>query len=163
MTKENLIDVKTKAEKAYELINDLISNHGLDMLDLAYPKHDGEQDADVTSEMMLLRQSASSLSAACNLLIDKLTYVIGDNIEVELMKTGYRYRDNEDGSFDVCYDHEQDSFFTGVNMYHVATVKEDDKFWYIDNNEGAGWGEYSKSDWTLKDAIYDQCIDEHLN
>lgn len=29
---------------------------------------------------------------------------------------------------------------------------------------GAGWGEYSKADWTtLERAIYDQCIDEHIN
>lgn len=54
-------------------------------------------------------------------------------------------------------------FFTGVNMYHVATVKEDNELWYINNNEGAGWGEYPKADWTLADAIYDQCIDEHIN
>lgn len=48
-------------------------------------------------------------------------------------------------------------------MYHVATVKEDNELWYINNNEGAGWGEYPKADWTLADAIYDQCIDEHIN
>lgn len=48
-------------------------------------------------------------------------------IEQELIKTGYCYRDNEDESFDVCYDHNQDAFFAGVSMYHVATVKEDDE------------------------------------
>ena len=84
-------------------------------------------------------------------------------IEEELDNTGYRYRDNEDGTYDVCYDHNQDSFFTGVNMYHVATIKEDENLWYINNNEGAGWGEYPKEDWTLEQAIYDQSIDEHIN
>lgn len=83
-------------------------------------------------------------------------------IEEELDKTGYRYRDNEDGTYDVCYDHNQDSFFSPLHRHHVATVKEDDEFWYI-NNEGMGWGEYSKADWTLKDAIYDECIDDHIN
>lgn len=86
-----------------------------------------------------------------------------DTLEEELKKTGYRYSDNEDGSFDVCYDHNQDSFFSPLHGYHVATVKEDDEHWYVDNNCGAGWGEYSKKDWTLERAIYDQCIDDHIN
>lgn len=84
-------------------------------------------------------------------------------LEEEIIKTGYRYCDNEDGSYDVCYDHAQDAFFSGVNTYHVATIKDDDDLWYIDNHFGAGWGEYRKDDWTLKDAIYDQCIDDHIN
>lgn len=84
-------------------------------------------------------------------------------LEEELIKTGYRYSDNEDGTFDVCYDHNQDAFFSPLNGYHVATVKEDNELWYINNNEGAGWGEYPKADWTLERAIYDQCIDEHIN
>ena len=81
----------------------------------------------------------------------------------ELNNTGYVYRDNEDGTFDVCYDHDQDANFTGVNMYHVATVKEEGDLWCVNGNEGAGWGEYPKEDWTLERAIYDQCIDEHIN
>ena len=84
-------------------------------------------------------------------------------LEEELIKTGYRYRENDDNSFDVCYDHSQDSFFTGANTYHVATVKEDENLWYVNNNEGAGWGEYPKADWSLSKAIYDQCIDDHIN
>lgn len=83
MKKEKLIEVKNKAEKAYEAINDLISNHGIEMIDLAYPEHNGEQDADVISEMMLLRQSVNSLSTACNLLVNKLTDVIGDEEDVK--------------------------------------------------------------------------------
>lgn len=83
MTKEKLIEVKNKAEKAYEAINDMISNYVIEMIDLAYPKHDGEQDADVISEMMLLRQSVNSLSTACNLLVNKLTDVIGDEEDVK--------------------------------------------------------------------------------
>lgn len=83
MTTENLIEVKNKAEKAYAAINDMISNYGIEMIDLAYPAHDGEQDADVISEMMLLRQSVNSLSMACNLLVNKLTDVIGDEEDVK--------------------------------------------------------------------------------
>lgn len=72
------MEVKNKAEKAYAAINDMISNYAIKMIDLAYPKHDGEQDAEVIAEMMLLRQSVNSLSTACNLLVNKLTDVIGD-------------------------------------------------------------------------------------
>lgn len=78
MTTKNLTDVGNKAEKAYELINELISHHSLDMMDLAYPGHDGEQDADVVAEMMRLRQTVNSLSVACNILVNKLTEVIRD-------------------------------------------------------------------------------------
>lgn len=78
MTTENLIEAKKESEKAYAAINDMISENIIAMIDLAYPKHDGEQDAEVISEMMLLRQSVNSLSAACNLLVNKLTDVIGD-------------------------------------------------------------------------------------
>lgn len=85
------------------------------------------------------------------------------NMKEELVRTGYCYCDNEDGTYDVCYNHNQDSSFTGVNMYHVATIKEDDDFWYVNNNEGAGWGGYPKVDWTLADAIHDQCINDHIN
>ena len=46
MTTENLIAARNKVDNVYELINDLVSNHSIDMLDLAYPKHDGKQDAD---------------------------------------------------------------------------------------------------------------------
>lgn len=62
MTTENLIAARNKVDNVYELINDLVSNHSIDMLDLAYPKHEGKQDADAVAEMMLLRQSANSLS-----------------------------------------------------------------------------------------------------
>ena len=83
MTTENLIEVKNKAEKAYVAINDMISNYGIEMIDLAYPEHDGEQDADVISAMMLLRQSVNRLSMACNLLVNKITDVIGDEEDVK--------------------------------------------------------------------------------
>lgn len=82
MKKENLNTVNNELEKAYEFINDLVSNHGLEMIDLAYPNHDGIQDADVVSDMMLLRQSANSLSKACNILVNKLTYVIEEENEL---------------------------------------------------------------------------------
>ena len=83
MTKENLIAARNKVDNVYELINDLVSNHSIDMLDLAYPKHDGKQDADAFAEMMLLRQSANNLSEICSILVGKLTDAIGDENEVK--------------------------------------------------------------------------------
>lgn len=166
MKQDNIIVVKNQVEKAYQAINDLVSLYGLEMIDLAYPNHDGIQNADIIADMMLLRQSADNLSSACNVLVDKLTDIIGDvnkELEEQLSEIGYLFRNNEDGTYDVCYDHAQDASFVGVNMHKVATIKSDNTLWYINNNEGAGWGEYPKKDWTLKDAIYDQCIDEHIN
>lgn len=42
MTTNDLVTVRDKAEKAYEAINDIITSYGFEMLDLAYPKKDGE-------------------------------------------------------------------------------------------------------------------------
>lgn len=50
MTTENLVTARNKVDNVYELINDLVSNHSIDMLDLAYPKHGGKQDAAAPSE-----------------------------------------------------------------------------------------------------------------
>lgn len=77
-------------------------------------------------------------------------------IEDALTTAKYRYTVNNNGTYDVCYDHKQDTYFNS-SMYHVATIKEDEKTWYIDNNCGLGYGEYPKADWTLADAIKDQC------
>lgn len=79
MTTNKIIDTRDKIERVYSLINSFVSNNSvLDMLDLAYPNHDGQEDADVTSEMMLLRDSANGLSQVCNILVNKLTDAIGD-------------------------------------------------------------------------------------
>ena len=83
MTTENLVTSRNKVENVYELINDLVSNHSIDMLDLAYPKYGGKQDAVAVAEMMLLRQSANSLSEVCSFLVDRLTDAIGDEYEVK--------------------------------------------------------------------------------
>lgn len=83
MTTKNFIATRNKVDDVYELINDLVSNHSIDMLDLAYPKHDGKQDAGAVAEMMLLRQSANSLSEVCSILVGKLTDAIGDENEVK--------------------------------------------------------------------------------
>lgn len=95
--------------EAYALVNNSLSR-SIEMIDYVYPNHDGVQDAEATGNLMYLRQSVASLKRACELLEKKLTEAIGDTLEQEIVKTGYRYRDNGDGTYDVCYDHAQDTF-----------------------------------------------------
>lgn len=113
------------------------------------------QDIKAVGELMYLRQSVNSLKNACELAIKKLNDAIQDSLEDEIIKLGYRYTVNDDGTYDVCYDHAQDSFFP-VSQHHIARVREDDSMWYI-SNEGEVEGEYPKCDWTLAEAIKDQC------
>ena len=39
--------------------------------------------------------------------------------------------------------------------YNVS-IREDEKYWYVDFNTGLGEGTYPKKDWTLEKAIEDQ-------
>ena len=41
------------------------------------------------------------------------------------------------------------------NTYEVS-VREDEKYWYVDFNTGLGEGIYPKEDYTLEQAIKDQ-------
>jgi hypothetical protein len=69
--------VEKNAGIAYQDINNLMSDE-IALLDLAYPRHDGEQDADAVGEMLYLRQSVSALKKACEILETKLTRVVGE-------------------------------------------------------------------------------------
>ncbi len=73
-----LTKLNEQAEKTYNAINDMMSNKSLELLDLAYPKHDGEQDSEAVAEMMMLRQTLSSLATASEILQEKLTAAIND-------------------------------------------------------------------------------------
>lgn len=47
----------------------------------------------------------------------------------------------------------------GIDMEYegsTATIREDADNWYVDFNTGLGEGIYPKTDWSLKNAIYDQ-------
>lgn len=79
MLQSDLKSAKRTADVAYQAINDNMSEGLVKLIDLAYPNKDGKQDADVISDMMLLRQSLKSLSDACQIWISKLTEAIGDN------------------------------------------------------------------------------------
>ena len=92
--------------------------------------------------------------------VEKLNEAIQDSLEYAIIATGFRYIDNEDGTFDVCYDHKQDSFFSEICKHHVATVRDDANMWYIQGEYDDIYGEYPKKDWTFADALKNQCIDE---
>ena len=82
---------------------------------------------------------------------------LDSNVEYEIIKLGYRYIDNEDGTYDVCYDHAQDSYFSEINKHHVARVREDENTYYIKGEGDSCEGEYYKNDWTFADALINQC------
>lgn len=69
--------VEKNASIAYQDINHLMSDE-IALLDLVYPNHDGEQNADAVGEMLYLRQSISALKKACEILETKLTRVVGE-------------------------------------------------------------------------------------
>lgn len=69
--------VEKNASKTYQDINHLMSDE-IALLDLAYPNHDGEQDADAVGGMLYLRQSVSALKKAREILETKLTRVVGE-------------------------------------------------------------------------------------
>lgn len=73
----DIVKVDKNANIAYQDINYLMSNE-IALLDLAYPNHDGKQDADAVGEMLYLRQSVAALKKACEILETKLTRVVGD-------------------------------------------------------------------------------------
>lgn len=68
----DIVKVDKNANIAYQDINYLMSNE-IALLDLAYPNHDGKQDADAVGEMLYLRQSVAALKKACEILETKLT------------------------------------------------------------------------------------------
>ena len=82
---------------------------------------------------------------------------VQDSLEYEIIKYGYRYIDNGDGTFNVCYDHAQDSYFNEYSLHHVARVREDENTYYIEGEGDSCEGEYYKNDWTFADALINQC------
>lgn len=78
MKTTELKKLNEQAENTYQAINHMMSQKSLELLDLAYPNHDGEQDAETVAEMMILRQTLLSLATACKILQEKLTAAIND-------------------------------------------------------------------------------------
>ena len=158
MNIQNIQSISQNVDKTYGMLNELGSN-GLELLDLAFPNHDGVQDEKAAGELMYLRQSVNSLKNACELAINELNDAIQDSLEYEIIKTGYRYIDNEDGTYDVCYDHAQDSYFSEINKHHAARVRDDENTYYIIGEGDSCEGVYPKKDWTFADALKNQCIE----
>lgn len=78
MKTAELKKLNEQAENTYQAINHMMSQKSLELLDLAYPNHDGKQDAEAVAKMMTLRQTLSSLATACKILQEKLTDAIND-------------------------------------------------------------------------------------
>ena len=73
-----LTKLNEEAQNTYQAINHMMSQKSLELLDLAYPNHDGEQDSEAAAEMMMLRQTLSNLATACEILQEELTAAIND-------------------------------------------------------------------------------------
>mgnify|MGYP004462043325 CR=1 FL=1 len=158
MNIQNIQSISQNVDKTYGMLNELGSN-GLELMDLAFPNHDGIQDQKVVGELLYLRQCVNSLKNACELAMKELDETIQDSLEYEIIKTGFRYNDNGDGTFDVCYDHAQDAYFSEINKHHVARVREDENTYYIKGEGDSCEGEYYKNEWTFADALKNQCGD----
>lgn len=160
MNIQEIQEIEQNVSKVYGMLNELVSNHQVELIDLAFPNHDGVQDDKTVGELMYLRQSVNSLKRACEMAIGTLNDAIQDSLEYQIIKTGFRYIDYKDGTFAVCYDHSQDSYFSEIYQHHVARVREDETIWYIRDVADGCEGEYLKNDWTFADALKNQCIEE---
>ena len=76
MYHSDIVSANKVAEGVYQIINDRMSEGICELLDMAHPNHDGVQDPDVISDMMLLRDTLQSLSKACDIWTKQLTEVI---------------------------------------------------------------------------------------
>lgn len=77
MTTEDLYKLTQAAQEVAARINKTCSLPDTELLDLLFPRHDGEEDALARCEMLRLRDAAYSLGIACEMLTKKLTLVIG--------------------------------------------------------------------------------------
>ena len=73
-----LTKLNKQAENTYHAINHMMSNKSLELLDLAYPNHDGEQDGEAVAEMLILRETLFLLATASEILQKELTAAIND-------------------------------------------------------------------------------------
>lgn len=76
MLHSDIVSARKVAEGAYQIVNDRMSEGICNLIDIAYPNHDGVQDPEVIADMMLLRDTLQSLSKACEIWTKQLTEVI---------------------------------------------------------------------------------------
>lgn len=79
MTLKDINAINTNISNIYNSLNDVASNCGLELLDLAYPNHDGIQDANAVGDMMMLRLNLNALREICRIMSEKLTDAIDDH------------------------------------------------------------------------------------
>ena len=71
-------ELRIELEKINKMLNEWVSKGIFPLMEKAYPNFDGNADAEVISEMMLLRDEFISMKNACAMGIFQLTDVIGD-------------------------------------------------------------------------------------
>lgn len=76
MLQSDIVSARKVAEGTYQIVNDRMSESICNLIDIAYPNHDGVQDPEVIADMMLLRDTLQSLSKACEIWTKQLTEVI---------------------------------------------------------------------------------------
>ena len=76
MLQSDIVSARKVAEGTYQIVNDRMSESICNLIDIAYPNHDGVQDPEVIADMMLLRDTLQSLSMACEIWTKQLTEVI---------------------------------------------------------------------------------------
>lgn len=83
MYQSDIVSARKVAEGAYQIVNDRMSEGICELIDMAYPNHDGVEDPDVIANMMLLRDTLQSLSKACEIWTMQLTEAIQLNGEYQ--------------------------------------------------------------------------------
>ena len=79
MKKNITIEQMTEmAETFYRNLNAFISMGSMQLIDRAFPEHDGNADADIVANMMILRDSLYGIQRGCDLSIRDLSDVIDD-------------------------------------------------------------------------------------
>lgn len=78
MDKNKIIKIRREVVNLYITLNDLVSEGKLPLMDLVYPNHDGQQDLQVVSELMLLSDCLSSLSYVANDANNKIKESYGE-------------------------------------------------------------------------------------
>ena len=70
-------ELARKAEEFYNALNDWISTESVNSLtDIAYPDHDGKQDADVVATMYSLRDILHGIKEGCTMGISDLSITL---------------------------------------------------------------------------------------
>ena len=54
MYRSDIISARKIAEGAYQIVNDRMSEGICNLIDIAYPEHDGVQDPEVIADMVLI-------------------------------------------------------------------------------------------------------------